>query len=65
MGCIIKIENENGEQLFCFQYTNSERCTDLYRNLTEDQYFQSNKMTISLLSEESQVVSTHRYDLKL
>ena len=61
MGSIIKIENEKGEQLFYVQYTNSEKCTDLYKHLTEDQYFQHNKMTISLLSEESQVVSIHRY----
>jgi hypothetical protein len=63
MGCIIKIENEKGEQLFYVQYTNSEKCTDLYKNLTEDLYFESNKMTISLLSEESQVVSIHGHHL--
>jgi hypothetical protein len=62
MGSIIKIENEKGEQLFYVQYTNVEKCTDLYKHLTEDQYFQHNKMTISLLSAESKLVSIYRHD---
>lgn len=63
MGYIIKIENESGEQVFSYQFTNPERCTDLYNNLIEDNYFYTNKMTIKLLSDESRLVSIHRYDL--
>lgn len=62
MGSIIKIENERGEQLFSYQFTSPERCTDLYKNLTEDQYFRSNKMTIKLLTDDAQVVSVHHYE---
>lgn len=62
MGYVIKIENERGEQVFNYQFTNTERCADLYKTLTEDQYFYTNKMTITLLGEESQVVSVHPYN---
>ena len=62
MGCIIKIEDTQGNQVFAFKYTNPERCTNLYNTLIEDNYFKTNKMTIKLLSEDAHEVNIHRFD---
>lgn len=62
MGCIIKIEDTQGNQVFSFKFTNPERCTHLYQNLIEDNYFKTNKMTIKLLSDDANELNTHRFD---
>jgi hypothetical protein len=62
MGCIIKIEDTQGNQVFSFKYTNPERCTTLYHHLIEDAYFKANKMTIKLLSEDAEEINIHRFN---
>ena len=57
MGCIIKIEDENGKVVSYFRFKNSERCTSLYNHLIADNYLKARRLTIKLLSDEAKVVS--------
>ncbi len=60
MGCVIKIEDEDGKLVSSFRFKNPERCTILYNNLIADNFFRSKRLTIKLLSDKSEIVSTHQ-----